>query len=305
MSHTVLITGGLGQLGYYVYQELKEDYKIVIIDNCTNNKVESIPDAEIIIGDVQDPKILSKLREIDFIIHCAAQISVLKSTSNPIFDAENNIMGTINLLEFAKKRQIKNFVYVSSAATYGDPQFLPITELHPRAPLSPYGLSKLTGEKYTLLYNRLYELKSTVIIPFNIYSPLQTAQDPYAGVIYKFINALKQGKPITIYGSGEQTRDFVHAEDVAWGIRLAMEKADANGEVFNIASGKPTDINTLAEILIKTSGQSTEIVHLPEVKGEIKESYASIEKAQKILGYKPRTTLKEGIKKVFDELAVS
>lgn len=302
MNGTVLITGGLGQLGYYVYQELKNDYNIIILDNRTNNKVETISDAEIISSNVQDKKTYDKIPEVDFVIHCAAQISVHKSVSDPAFDAENNILGTLNLLEFAKKCQVKNFVYVSSAATYGEPQFLPITEDHPRNPLSPYGLSKLTGEKYTLLYNNLYGLKATVIIPFNIYSPLQTEDDPYAGVIYKFINALKKGNPITIYGSGEQTRDFIYAEDVARGIRLAMENPNADGKVFNIASGKPTSINELAEVILKTSTLSGEIVHLPERKGEIRESYASIKKSKEILGYTPRISLEDGIRKLFAEI---
>ncbi|MHA1816432.1 MAG: NAD-dependent epimerase/dehydratase family protein, partial [Candidatus Heimdallarchaeaceae archaeon] len=180
-SETVLITGGLGQVGYYTYLLLRKQYNIYILDNLSSSKVEVPEDVTFIQNDVQNKESYEDLPYVDFIVHAAAQISISQSISNPIFDAKNNILGTLQLLEYAKKAKVKRFIHIGSAATYGEPEFLPITEDHPRNPKSPYGLSKLVAEKYVQLYSQLYNLETVVLIPFNIYSPLQHADDPYAG----------------------------------------------------------------------------------------------------------------------------
>lgn len=298
MVKSVLISGGLGQLGYFLCHELRIRYDIFVLDNFSNNKFDYLPGVEVITGSVHDPSIYSSLPDVDYIIHSAAQISVRRSIEDPIFDANNNILGTLNILNYARRCNVSKFVYISSAATYGSPVSLPISESHPRNPMSPYGLTKLTGERYTLLYGDLYDLPVSVVIPFNIYSHLQNADDPYAGVIFKFLQAAKNDKPLTIYGTGEQTRDFVHASDVATGVRLAMEKPEAKGEVFNIASGRPISINDLASLIIKLSGKDLKIVHLPEIKGEIKHSYADIEHAKTRLGFEPSITLEVGLEQI-------
>ncbi|MFW9852710.1 MAG: GDP-mannose 4,6-dehydratase, partial [Candidatus Thorarchaeota archaeon] len=139
---TILITGGLGQVGYHAYFELKSRYNIILLDDQSSSKIAPPDDVTLIKGKIQDKKIYENIPDVDFIIHCAAQININKSVENPIFDASVNILGTIQLLEFARKIDVERFIYVSSAATYGQPQFLPITEDHPKNPVSPYGMSK-------------------------------------------------------------------------------------------------------------------------------------------------------------------
>jgi len=301
-EETVLITGGLGQVGYYSYLQLKEKYKICILDNMADSKVNPPDDAIFIKGDIRDKEIYSLLPEIDSILHCAAQISITKSTANPILDAEMNIMGTLNLLEFSRKKDVERFVFISSAATYGNPQFLPITEDHPRNPLSPYGMSKLVSEKYVGLYSDLYNLNSISLVPFNIYSPLQKENDPYAGVIFKFIKAIKSNESPIIEGDGNQTRDFVHIQDIAAAIKLALENRLVSNKTINIGSGEPTTILELANMIIQVSGKKLVPIHTDPREGDIKESFTSLKLAKELLNFSPKINLKDGLKDMYDSL---
>ncbi|MBY9001321.1 MAG: GDP-mannose 4,6-dehydratase [Candidatus Heimdallarchaeota archaeon] len=301
-TETVLITGGLGQVGYYTYLQLKENYNICIIDNMSSSKSEVPEDVFFVKNDIQNKECYSNLPDIDYIIHTAAQISVSKSVANPVFDAENNIVGTLRLLDYAIKSKVKRFVHISSAATYGQPQFLPITEEHPRNPISPYGLSKLVSEKYVRLYSSLHNLDTVVIIPFNIYSPLQHADDPYAGVIYQFINAIKHGEQFTIYGDGNQTRDFTHVSDVAYAIELALKEKKAANQVINIGSGIPYSINELSNTLLNIANSKLHPLHSDARDADIDESYCSIKRAQDILGYVQTTSIENGLSEMFEKI---
>ncbi len=303
-GETVLITGGLGQVGYYVYLRLRDKYQIVIIDNKSNPKVDTPEDVLFFEEDIQNLTKIENLPKLDYIIHCAAQISSEKSVLNPIQDANINILGTLNLLELARGCKLKKFIHISSAATYGDPQFTPITEDHPKNPRSPYGVSKLTAEKYVQQYSSLYDLDTTVILPFNIYSPLQNEDDPYAGVIYKFIKRIKEGKSPLIEGDGLQTRDFMHAEDVAIAIELALNSQKSKGKVFNIGTGEVVTIKRLAEILISIGNQDLQIEHVDPRIGDIKESCASIELAKEILDFHPTIKLEEGLKDLYEKIII-
>jgi len=234
-------------------------------------------------------------------LHCAAQIDINKSVENPFFDANVNILGTIKLLEFAKKKNVESFIYVSSAATYGQPQFLPITEDHPKNPVSPYGLSKHAAERYVLLYSQLYNLKTSVILPFNIYSSLLKEDDPYSGVINKFILKVKNNESPMIEGDGKQTRDFIHAIDVVKAIELILEKEEASGKIFNIGTGIPTTILKLSELIISISKKDLSPIFVEPRMGDIRNSYASIELAKKILGFSPSIKLEKGLKEIYYE----
>jgi UDP-glucose 4-epimerase len=213
-----------------------------------------------------------------------------------------NILGTLRLLEFAKENNPKKFIYISSAATIGQSEFLPITEEHPRNPISPYGLSKHTAERYVLLFSDLYDLNSVVLLPFNLFSPLQNEDDPYAGVIFKFISAVLQNLPPEIEGDGEQTRDFLHTKDIAKAVQLVIEKDVKSQRIFNIGSGKATKIKELAELIIEISGKNLKPIHTKARIGDIRDSYCSINKAKKILGFFPSITLEEGIRELFDNI---
>ncbi|MHA1865760.1 MAG: NAD-dependent epimerase/dehydratase family protein [Candidatus Heimdallarchaeaceae archaeon] len=295
----ILVTGGLGQVGAHIYKYLKNEFELILLDNLSNAKISPPNDCLFIKGDILDDSIYSSLPEIDCVIHTAAQISVKKSTKEPIFDAKTNIEGTLKLLEFARKRDIKKFVYLSSAATFGVPKFLPITEEHPREPLSPYGLSKLVGERYTLLYNSLYNLSTTSLVLFNLYSNLQKIDDPYSGVISKFIHRIHLNSSPIIEGDGTQTRDFIHVQDVVSAIELVLKNDKSNGKSYNIGTGKQTSILELANLLLKIAKKDLPVNYTEPRTGDIKHSYCSISKAQKELNFSPKIRLEEGLTELY------
>ncbi|AKB84309.1 UDP-glucose 4-epimerase [Methanococcoides methylutens MM1] len=212
----------------------------------------------------------------------------------PLFDAQNNVFGTLNLLEAAREADLERFVYFSSAAVYGNPVEVPISEEHPQDPLSPYGTSKLSGEKYCLMYNQAYGLPTTCIRPFNIYSPRQDPSNPYSGVISKFMERVRNDQNPIAFGDGEQTRDFISVHDIIDMVELVIKKKEAVGEVFNAATGRSTTINELAEIIIELFGKDLNVEHGEPLAGDIMHSLADISKSRKI-GFVPKIELKQGL----------
>ena len=301
MINKILVTGSLGQLGSYLCEDIIDTgLNVIGLDNGVN-KYSNVPERVRLItinGDICDEKIVrNNIADVDAVIHCAAQVSVEKSIINPKYDAENNVLGTINLLKTAiNSPTIKRFIYISSAATYGNPINLPIKEDHTQNPLSPYGLSKLTCEKYVDMFWNIHKLPTVVIRPFNIYSKRADPKSSYSGVITKFIGCIKENTPPTIEGDGYQTRDFVHVKDVIQMIHLVLETDDAVGKIFNCGCGIPTSIKELADIIIKISGKSIKPEFTEKRIGDIKNSYADIKKAKNILNFKPGITLEEGLK---------
>lgn len=298
----VLLTGGLGQVGSYLCEELvRRGYVVTILDNLSSGSNAYPPEANFVKGDIRDTGLVSILaKSVDAVIHCAAQIFVERSMEDPVFDAENNVMGTLSLLNASRKAGVKRFVYFSSAATYGNPVRLPIDESHPQEPLSPYGASKLSGEKYALMFYRAYGLPVASIRPFNIYSPRQDPSNPYSGVISRFIDRVGMGKPPIIYGDGSATRDFVSVHDVVDMAMLMLEKDEAVGKAFNCGTGKATRIDELARMVISLYGKDMEPEYQPERPGDIKDSYADVSLAKKELGYVPKVSLEEGLKGLID-----
>jgi UDP-glucose 4-epimerase len=283
----LLITGSSGQLGSYLIESIPNS---IGMDWRPSKYTKIVGDIR---GNLDE---LLKDYDIDTIIHAAAQVSVVNSVEDPKFDANNNIIGTLNLLEYARKHDLEHFIYISSAAVYGEPKYLPIDEKHPTEPKSPYGLSKLTGERYAMLYSQLYELKFASIRPFNIFSARQDPNNPYSGVISIFVNRAKKGLPLIIYGDGEQTRDFVNVYDVVQLIKIVWKKGEEG--IYNCGTGKETSINELAKIIVELSGKNLKIEHDKPREGDIKRSYADISRAKSI-GYSPKTNLKEDIRRFF------
>ena len=301
MVKKILITGSLGQIGSYLCENLMQNnIEVIGLDNefniCSNppKKVKNIT----IKGDICNKSLVNKImKKVDTVVHLAAQIDVAESMKDPLFDAENNILGTITLLQSAAKNpSIKRFVYISSAGTYGNPIELPIKEEHPQNPLSGYGLSKLSAERYVNMYYQIHRLPIVVIRPFNIYSKRSDPKSPYSGVITKFINCVKGNESPVIEGNGKQTRDFIHVDDVVQIIRLALEKKEAVGETFNCGCGKPISINELAESIIKASNKKLQPKYTEKREGDIVDSYSNIKKAERLLGFKPKVSLEKGLK---------
>lgn len=294
MSMRVLVTGSSGQLGSYVCERLMQDHEVVGID-IRPQQYEALRKISIV-GDVTSRSdIASVLRGVRRVVHCAAQVSVEKSTENPVFDAQANVIGTVNLLQQSSESRVEKFLYISSAAVLGQPRYTPIDESHPTEPISNYGVGKLAGEKYALAFARNSPMEVSCIRPFNFYSPRADPTSPYSGVITKFVNRLKAGKPPVIEGDGLQTRDFIHALDVVEMVALMLDKDGLDGQIFNCGSGHPTSILDLAINAIMLSGLSVKPEFTPPRVGDIRESVANCTKARETLGFRPKIDLDQGL----------
>jgi UDP-glucose 4-epimerase len=300
----VLITGGAGFIGSHLLNHLlKSGYEIAVLDNFSSGKIENIKEHlhnknfRLIKGDIRNPEDVKKaLQNIDAVCHLAAIVNIPLSIENPSLTNDVNVQGTLNLLEASIKNGIKRFIYVSTCAVYGEAKYLPIDEEHPTNPLSPYGVSKLTAEHYCKVFHKIYGLQTICLRFFNVYGPKQPS-GPYGGVITTFLESLKRNKPIIIYGDGNQTRDFIYVKDAVEACALALIHKNCAGKTFNIGTGTKTSINELAQVLIEQINKSNvKIIHVKERKGDIKESYADIRKAEKELGFKPKFSIREGLK---------
>jgi UDP-glucose 4-epimerase len=291
----ILVTGSSGQLGSYACEFLSAQGEEVVGLDIVPSLHESTK-ALTIVGDIRNQAEVSRaVKDVEAVVHCAAQVSVEKSTEDPMTDAQTNVLGTINLLHESARAGAKRFIYVSSAAVYGDPRSVPITEDHPTEPISNYGASKLSGERYALAFTHTTPLEVVVIRPFNFYSSRADPRSPYSGVITKFVERVRKGEPPVIEGDGQQTRDFIHAADVAL---MAVQLVDApgmSGRVFNCGSGKPTSIMDLARVTIAASGKKLKPEFAAPRKGDIRHSLADMTRARMLLGFSPEISLEEGL----------
>jgi len=247
-------------------------------------------------GDVRSQTAVRKaIAGVEGVVHCAAQVSVEKSNEDPLSDAETNILGTLNLLNESANAGVSKFIYVSSAAVFGNPKYIPIDESHPTQPMSNYGASKLAGEKYALAYAMNSKMEVVSVRPFNFYSLRADPESPYSGVITRFVARVKAGKPPIIEGDGKQTRDFIHAQDVANMLSLVLRKRGLKGEVFNCGSGTSTSILALADLAIGISGRSLQPEFTAARVGDIRDSLSDSKKATGMLGFRPRITIEEGL----------
>jgi len=303
---TVMVTGGAGFIGSHIVDAIiGRGLEVVVVDNLSTGKREYVNDkARLYHADLTERNQIHEIfkrEDVDVIFHEAAQVQVRKSMEDPISDARCNILGSINLLEAAVNSGVKKFIYASSGgAIYGEPRYLPVDENHPVHPLSPYGASKYTVEKYLDVYKALYGLKSVSLRYGNVYGP---RQDPLgeAGVIAIFANRILRGRSPVIFGDGEQTRDFVYVEDVAEANMVAMERS-AEG-AFNIGTGKASSVNDVSTILREEFQSSINPVYGEPVEGEVRHIHLDISKAKKELGWKPKVDLGEGIRRFLNGLA--
>jgi UDP-glucose 4-epimerase len=297
-----LVTGGTGFIGSHLVDRLvAEGYGVRVLDDLSAGKLENITahlkagSVDFVKGDIRDSAVVAKiLGSVDVVVHFAALTSVTFSVEHPDLTFNVNVAGTQNLINACVEHAVSKFVFASSCAVYGDPEFLPVNETFKPNPISPYAESKLLGERYCLGVDKRQVLKPVVLRFFNVYGPRQGLND-YSGVITRFIDRLRQNKPLTVYGDGSQTRDFVSVHDIVEAVLASMRSVNAHGQVFNIGSGKPTSINELAKTILELAGVDLEIRHEKIRAGDIKDSYADISKAKKILGYMPRVSLRAGL----------
>jgi UDP-glucose 4-epimerase len=296
----VLITGGAGFVGSHLADAcLQRGYGTYVLDNLSTGRKENLsPGVELIIADIARDDlddIVSKVKP-EYIFHLAAQSSVPVSIRDPFLDAEVNIIGTIKLLEAARKNGVKKIIYASSAAVYGNPCYLPINETHQRVPLSFYGISKYVPEYYMKVYMDLYGLSFTALRYANIYGPRQIPHGE-GGVIAIFVDRILKGEEIVIHGDGEQTRDFIYVTDIALANLAAMEHGD--GGIYNIGTGVPTTINQLVSTLEEIVDAPIAKRYGPAREGDIRDSYFDSTPAINELNWKPQISLSEGLKKTF------
>jgi len=302
----VLVTGGAGFIGSHTVDRfLAKGFEVVVLDSLRSGSLDNVrlhmgdERFKFVCGDVRDVRLVRDLvGGVDFVVHLAALVSVPESMQDPDLTYDINVNGTLNLLRACVDADVKRFVYASSCAVYGNADRLPIKEDCPPKPLSPYAFSKLKAESYVWKYFEDFELETVCLRYFNVYGPRQ-AYSEYSGVITQFINRIKRGLPLTIFGDGEQTRDFVHVEDVVEANMLALKCRNAIGEVFNIGTGVATSIKQLAQTLLElTNRKDLEILHCEAREGDVRHSVADISKAKEKLGYRPKVALKEGLKKL-------
>lgn len=308
MEEKILVTGGAGFIGSHSTEALLScGYKVRIIDNFSSGDRDNLPahaNLEIIEGDIREPQSLRRaMSGVTKCLHLAAQVSVAHSVEQPCNSAENNIMGTLRVLEAARDHGVARVVYASSAAVYGEPENLPLTEAARLSPLSPYGLEKWVNERYASLFQELHGLSSLGLRYFNVYGPRQSPTSPYAGVITRFVDHLRVGQSPTIYGDGKQTRDFIYVADVARFNVLALF-ADQNG-VCNVASQHTTSLLQLVAALQRVLGSHVS-PHLTEPRGEdIRHSLGSAERLVDWLGEAPFYTLDEGLEAYLADMTLA
>jgi len=297
----VLVTGGAGFIGSNIVDGLiKEGHKAIVVDNLSTGKKENLNEkAEFYQLDIRDQELEKVFEEnnITHVIHHAAQIDVQHSIKDPLFDAQNNILGTINVLAMAKEYEVEKIIYASSAAVYGEPDYLPVDEEHLIKAMSPYGITKHTPEHYIKMYSELYDLKYTIFRYSNVYGP---RQDPKGegGVVSIFVDKMLAEERPVIFGDGEQTRDFIHVYDIVKANLLALEKGD--NILVNISTESRDSVNDLVNYLNEILPYSLEAINEEARKGDILHSSLANGKAKELLGWTPDYDLREGLKQTVE-----
>lgn len=294
----ILVTGGAGFIGSHVVDAfIAEGHDVVVVDNLSTGKERNLnPRARLYKIDLRDPHLIDvfNTERPELVDHHAAQADVRKSVADPLYDADVNIHGTLNLLECARKTGVRKVIYISSGgAVYGEPVYLPCDEEHPVIPLCPYGVTKHTIEHYLYLYKFIYGMDYTILRYANVYGPRQDPEGE-AGVVAIFIGRMLKGKPVAIFGSGEQQRDFVFVGDCARANVLALTKGAER--IYNLGCGRATSINEIFAEIKHITTYSADAKYEPAKAGETFRIYLNNQRAGRELGWQPSYTLEEGLK---------
>jgi UDP-glucose 4-epimerase len=300
-----LVTGGAGFIGSHISDRLLADgHRVRILDNFSTGKHENIPVAEhveVIEGDVGNyDTVRASMEQVDIVFHEAAIASVPETVGNPLASERVNYRGTLNILEAARHAGVQRVMIACSAAVYGDLPELPKQESMAVKPLSPYAVDKLASEQACQMYTYLYGLETVSLRYFNVFGPRQDPSSPYSGVISIFSDFLNQGKQPTIYGDGEQTRDFVYVSDVVEANIRAASAPAAAGKAINIATGGKLSINELLKTICNLKGQPFEPHYKPGRQGDIRHSRADISAAREYLDWQPEVCFEDGLRKLFE-----
>ncbi len=305
MGDIVLVTGGAGFIGSHLAERLLRDgRKVRVLDNLSTGHRENVARLlrefpgrlEFLEGDLRDRDALTAaMEDVGEVLHEAALPSVERSVRDPWTSHEVNVNGTLGLLEAAREAKIRRFVLAGSSSVYGDQPDLPKRETMAPSPRSPYALSKLIAEQYTRLYAELYGVPTMTLRYFNVFGPRQDPDSPYAAVIPLFLTAIDRGESPTIFGDGQQTRDFTYIDNVVEANLAALACPAPNGEAVNIACGDRISLLRLLDLLGEAAGRRVSAKHAPPRAGDVRDSQADISLASRLIGYTPRVSLEEGI----------
>jgi nucleoside-diphosphate-sugar epimerase len=303
----VVVTGGAGFIGSNLVRALIErGDEVRVLDNFSTGNRANLDgvDVEIFEGELRSyERVHNAVRNAEIVYHLGALGSVPRSVQDPLTSSAVNVEGTLNVLLAARDEGVRRVVFSSSTSVYGSSRQLPTTEDNPPDPISPYGVAKLAAERYCISFSRVYDsFESVVLRYFNVFGPRQSPFSQYAAVIPLFVTAIDAGQPVTIHGDGEQSRDFTYVGNVVDATMRAGEAAGASGEIFNIAAGSPVSVNHVADTIAEILGKPVEKLHLPPRAGDIRDSWADLSKAERLLGYRPQIALEDGLRRTADFL---
>jgi nucleoside-diphosphate-sugar epimerase len=303
----VLVTGGAGFIGSNLVRGLLEGGdEVRILDNFSTGNRANLDglDVEIVEGELRSyERVHNAVRRTDVVYHLGALGSVPRSVQDPLTSSAVNVEGTLNVLLAARDEGVRRVVFSSSTSVYGSSRQLPTTEESPPDPISPYGVAKLAAERYCISFSRVYEsFESVVLRYFNVFGERQSPSSQYAAVVPLFVTAIAGGRPIDVHGDGEQSRDFTHVGNIVDATIRAGATEGASGEIFNIAAGSSVSVNTLADLIGTILGRPVEKRHLPPRAGDIRNSWADLSKAERVLGYRPQIGLEEGLRRTIEFL---
>jgi len=308
MADRYLITGGAGFIGSHLVKHvLGAGGNVRVVDNLSTGsakRLSQIRDSvQLVTGDLADNSVAAEVvKDVDYVLHQAAVPSVQRSVVDPVGTNRSNVTATLNLLENSRKAGVRRFVYAASSSAYGDTEVLPKSEGMPANPLSPYALQKWVGERYCKLYHELYGLETVSLRYFNVFGPGQDPYSEYSAVIPKFTTKLLAKEPITVYGDGEQSRDFTYIDNVIQANLLALRAPNAPGEVCNIGCGQHVSLNQLIQILEELLKVRAQVTYAPAKPGDVRHSLADTTKATRVLGYVPKIQIEEGLRRTVEAL---
>ncbi|MEM4152961.1 MAG: SDR family oxidoreductase [Candidatus Pacearchaeota archaeon] len=305
MKAKILVTGGAGFIGSHITEKLVAlGYDVVVIDNLSTGNIKNlehiVDNIKFIEGDILDLELIKKISKVDYIFHEAALPSVQRSIKDPKTTIEVNVNGTLNVLLAARDNKVKKVIFASSSSIYGDRNGKCKKEIMKPMPLSPYAISKVTGEYLCKVFSHVYGLPTVCLRYFNVFGPRQNPDSEYSAVIPKFIKLILQNKQPTIFGDGKQSRDFTYIDNVVYANILAMKSKMKNGETINIACGESHNLLKLIELINKILDKNIRPIFTEARPGEVKHSLADISKAKKLLGYKPLINFEEGLRRTIN-----